>query len=702
MATEKIINTRIQLKYDTLANWNANSSLILRQGEVGICAIPTAPTTDPDKKLQVTPPAIMFKVGDGVTPFGSLNWASALAADVYAWAKKSVPNVNDFGDIIAAAREGLISADSVVKTLNGLKGVITLEGDSHITVTTGTDKVTFAFTMTDAEKAALDSGITSELVTKYNGYDGRITAAKNQADKGVEDAASALTKANAVLGSETDTAADATVYGVKASVESLTATVNALDSNITDVENVANGAQETAERAENAAADAQLTADNAMPKIGGDFTGAITVLAPTADMHPATKKYVDTEIGKIDQFKYTISTDAATTPKDVVWYNGATKVTGTLTATATTEYNIYLVPCKHTAEQEQAGYDEYLTVKSGSTYSWEVLGNTRDIDLSQYVNGISGTANNGVITDISKDGNTITVTSKSLASTVADTVKQAGNSVAFVTGFAQTKDGKVSVTTQNIPVASTTQAGIVKAGTTKGKVYGVDVAADGAMTVNVPWENTQNANTWRPVSLGGTAYKSSDITSGNLNLIGGSNVDISIKDANKNTEGVEIAAKNQKITAQDVEFDANAVVKIEAGTNVSVKAEKATNTITINGKSDADINSLIDTKIGGLVVKNITGFGAGKTLKSLTETDGKIAATFQDISITASQVSDFATAAETQIKTHLGVDKVGTVTNVSAGVGLKVSGTASVAPKVEIDDSVVFVFNCGSATELVD
>lgn len=176
MATEKIINTRIQLKYDTLANWNANSSLVLKQGEVGICAIPTAPTTDPDKKLQVTPPAIMFKVGDGVTPFGSLNWASALAADVYAWAKKSVPAVADFGDIIAAAREGLISADSVVKTLNGLKGEITLEGDSHITVTTGTDKVTFAFTMTDAEKAALDSGITSELVTKYNKYDERITA----------------------------------------------------------------------------------------------------------------------------------------------------------------------------------------------------------------------------------------------------------------------------------------------------------------------------------------------------------------------------------------------------------------------------------------------------------------------------------------------------------------------------------------------
>lgn len=37
---------------------------------------------------------------------------------------------------------------------------------------------------------------------------------------------------------------------------------------------------------------------------------------------------------------------------------------------------------------------------------------------------------------------------------------------------------------------------------------------------------------------------------------------------------------------------------------------------------------------------HITGFAANKTLSSLTETDGKIAATFQDISITSSQISN--------------------------------------------------------------
>ena len=40
--------------------------------------------------------------------------------------------------------------------------------------------------------------------------------------------------------------------------------------------------------------------------------------------------------------------------------------------------------------------------------------------------------------------------------------------------------------------------------------------------------------------------------------------------------------------------------------------------------------------------------------------------------------------------------------SVAAGTGLKVSAKASNSQTIEIDDTVVFVFNCGSATELVD
>ena len=67
--------------------------------------------------------------------------------------------------------------------------------------------------------------------------------------------------------------------------------------------------------------------------------------------------------------------------------------------------------------------------------------------------------------------------------------------------------------------------------------------------------------------------------------------------------------------------------------------------------------------------------------------------------------NDYQTQAEveSQITAHAGVDKVGTVTSVSTtvGGGLKVTGGTSAAV-VDIDDTVVFVFDCGTATTNVD
>ena len=40
---------------------------------------------------------------------------------------------------------------------------------------------------------------------------------------------------------------------------------------------------------------------------------------------------------------------------------------------------------------------------------------------------------------------------------------------------------------------------------------------------------------------------------------------------------------------------------------------------------------------------------------------------------------------------------VGTVTSVAAGVGLKVTGTASVNPTIEIDEEVEFILDCGTS-----
>lgn len=78
---EKNLNTRIKLRYDSLQAWAAANPTLL-DGEIAIAYLP------PKGEGQVpaaTSEAVLFKVGPGA--FNSLPWASALAADVYDWAK---------------------------------------------------------------------------------------------------------------------------------------------------------------------------------------------------------------------------------------------------------------------------------------------------------------------------------------------------------------------------------------------------------------------------------------------------------------------------------------------------------------------------------------------------------------------------------------------------------------------------------------
>lgn len=77
---EKILNTRIQLKYDTYANWT-DANPVLKAGEMALATIQTN-----NAEVQ-SAPTVLIKVGDGTHNYNDLPWASAKAADVYAWAK---------------------------------------------------------------------------------------------------------------------------------------------------------------------------------------------------------------------------------------------------------------------------------------------------------------------------------------------------------------------------------------------------------------------------------------------------------------------------------------------------------------------------------------------------------------------------------------------------------------------------------------
>lgn len=86
--------TRIALKYDSYANWTTNNPVLLA-GEVAIATIPADNTTTNFQNL----PNVVLKVGDGSTHYNDLKFVSALAADVYDWAKAAQKPSYDASEI---------------------------------------------------------------------------------------------------------------------------------------------------------------------------------------------------------------------------------------------------------------------------------------------------------------------------------------------------------------------------------------------------------------------------------------------------------------------------------------------------------------------------------------------------------------------------------------------------------------------------
>ena len=102
MAQDKILQTRISLKYDTYANWHSKNPTLL-EGEVAVVVIPGS---DPVGNI-TNVPTVLFKVGDGAKKFDELPWVSGPAGDVYAWAKEpkkpsyGASEIHDLSDFVS-------------------------------------------------------------------------------------------------------------------------------------------------------------------------------------------------------------------------------------------------------------------------------------------------------------------------------------------------------------------------------------------------------------------------------------------------------------------------------------------------------------------------------------------------------------------------------------------------------------------------
>lgn len=146
--SEKIIDTRISLLYNTYEAWTT-ADPILKRGEIAIVEIEAA-TSNVVNESAV--PTILFKAGaiSGDKKFSELEWASAKAADVHDWAKKSDT------EFLAWAKTNIISLE-VTGSGNAITGAAYDSATGKITLTKGETFATASELSAALETAAADA-----------------------------------------------------------------------------------------------------------------------------------------------------------------------------------------------------------------------------------------------------------------------------------------------------------------------------------------------------------------------------------------------------------------------------------------------------------------------------------------------------------------------------------------------------------------
>lgn len=127
--TTKTLNTRIQLKYDTYANWtDPEKQFGLLKGEIAVAVIPgTGYHKDAEGHLIANKPAVLIKVGeDGQKTYNQLDFIQAKAADVYNWAKAEKLNIETDDDVTAATKSWVQSVVSDIPEIGDTNTTYTI------------------------------------------------------------------------------------------------------------------------------------------------------------------------------------------------------------------------------------------------------------------------------------------------------------------------------------------------------------------------------------------------------------------------------------------------------------------------------------------------------------------------------------------------------------------------------------------------
>lgn len=168
MAQDKILQTRISLKYDTYANWHSKNPTLL-EGEVAVVVVPNS---DPVGNI-TNVPTVLFKVGDGAKKFDELPWVSGPAGDVYAWAKapnKPSYKANEISGLSDFISGQIQDTDTQYKIAISGRTVQLFKKDKNGAFGTTPDST---FNLPDETIHTLEEGTTNGTV-KYDGTDVKV------------------------------------------------------------------------------------------------------------------------------------------------------------------------------------------------------------------------------------------------------------------------------------------------------------------------------------------------------------------------------------------------------------------------------------------------------------------------------------------------------------------------------------------------